>query len=188
METIYCSACGKVMSAASRACPDCGHPNSAGPGPSSPFPSAPPASASAALRGVVGPVLTVDSPKMSFGDAIRSYFTNYAVFSGRARRSEYWFAALFLAIIAVPISLLDSLTNPAGDIGFFTVLSLLFSLATFVPSLAIASRRLHDADTSFGYYFMVLIPLVGAILLIVKLAQDGTPGTNRFGESTKYSA
>jgi uncharacterized membrane protein YhaH (DUF805 family) len=47
--------------------------------------------------------------------------------------------------------------------------------------------RLHDADTSFGYYFIVLIPLVGIVLLIVKLAEEGTPGTNRFGESPKYS-
>lgn len=173
------------MSAAARACPDCGHPNSVTPGPIATGVISPPA---LSPRGLLGPMLTVDSPKMTFGDAIRSYFTNYAVFSGRARRSEYWFAALFLAIIALPISLLDSITNSSGDIGFFTVLSLLLSLATLVPSLAIASRRLHDADTSFGYYFMFLIPLVGVILLIIKLVEDGTPGTNRFGESTKYSA
>lgn len=184
METVYCSACGKVMSAVARACPDCGHPNSVIPGPIERGVISP---AGVSPRGLLGPILTVDSPKMTFGDAIKSYFANYAVFSGRARRSEYWFAALFLAIIGLPISLLDSITNPSGDIGFFTVVSLLFSLATFIPSLAIASRRLHDADTSFGYYFMFLIPLVGIILLIIKLAEDGTPGTNRFGESTKYS-
>lgn len=183
METVYCSACGKIMSAAAHSCPECGHPTAVGHGP-----AVRPAIVPFEPRGLLGSALTTALPKVAFGDAVRSYFTNYAVFSGRARRSEYWFAALFLVIIALPISLLDAITNPGDDVGFFTVLSLLLALATFIPSLAIASRRLHDADTSFGYYFMFLIPLVGVILLIVKLAEDGTPGTNRFGESTKYSA
>jgi uncharacterized membrane protein YhaH (DUF805 family) len=183
METVYCSACAKVMSAAAQACPECGHPTAAARGPVAQALNAP-----FDPRGVLGPVLTVASPKISFGDAVKSFFTNYAVFSGRARRSEYWFAVLFLFLISLPVSLLDAITNPGGDFGVFTALSLLLSLATLIPSLAIASRRLHDADTSFGYYFMVLIPLVGLILLVVKLAQDGTPGANRFGESTKYLA
>ena len=162
------------------ACPECGHPNSAAPGPT-------PSSVGFAARGLLGPVLTVSSPPMQFGDAIRSFFQNYAVFSGRARRSEYWFAQLFIVLIGAPISILDAIVNPGEEFGFFTAIGLLWSLAVFIPSLAIASRRLHDADTSFGYYFIVLIPLVGIILLIVKLAEDGTPGTNRFGESPKYS-
>lgn len=168
------------MSSAAMACPECGHPNGAASGPA-------PASVGFAPRGLLGPVLTVSSPSMQFGDAIRSFFQNYAVFSGRARRSEYWFAQLFIVLIGTPISLLDAIVNPGDEVGLFTVLGLLWSLAVFIPSLAIASRRLHDADTSFGYYFIVLIPLVGIILLIVKLAEDGTPGTNRFGESPKYS-
>ena len=180
METVYCSACGKVMSSAAMACPECGHPNSAAAGPA-------PSSAGFVPRGVLGAVLTVSSPPVQFGDAIRSFFRNYAVFSGRARRSEYWFAALFIALIGTPISVLDAIVNPGDEFGVFTVLGLLWSLAVFIPSLAIASRRLHDTDTSFGYYFMILIPLVGAILLLIKLAEDGTPGTNRFGDSPKFS-
>lgn len=162
------------------ACPECGHPNSAASGPA-------PASVGFAPRGLLGPVLTVSSPSMQFGDAIRSFFQNYAVFSGRARRSEYWFAQLFIVLIGAPISILDAIVNPGEEFGFFTAISLLWSLAVFIPTLSIASRRLHDADTSFGYYFIVLIPLVGIILLIVKLAEEGTPGTNRFGDSPKYS-
>ncbi len=179
METVYCSACGKVMSSAAHACPECGHPNSGGPAPVSAVGFVP--------RGLLGPALTVAAPTMQFGEAIKSFFKNYAVFSGRARRSEFWFAALFISLIGTPISLLDAIVNPGDEIGFFTVLGLLWSLAVFIPSLAIASRRLHDADTSFGYYFIFLIPLVGIILLIVKLVEDGTPGTNRFGPSPKYS-
>lgn len=166
------------MSYAAQACPECGHPNSLSSGPIPPIAVAP--------RGLLGTALSTASPKMQFGDAIKSFFINYAVFSGRARRSEYWFAILFVAIIGTPISLLDGIVNPGGDFGIFTGLGLLWSLATFIPSLAIASRRLHDANTSFGYYFMVLIPLVGIILLIVKLAEEGTPGANRFGDSRKF--
>lgn len=176
METVYCSACGKVMSSAAHACPECGHPNSGGPAPVSAVGFVP--------RGLLGPVLTVASPIMPFGEAIKSFFKNYAVFSGRARRSEYWFAALFTWLISIPVSLLDAIISPNAEIGLFTTL---WSLAILIPSLAIISRRLHDADTSFGYFFLVFIPLVGLILLIIKLVEEGTPGTNRFGPSPKYS-
>lgn len=168
------------MSAAARACPECGHPNELAP-------SSHAAPVGFAPRGLIGPVLTVSSPSMQFGDAVKSFFKNYAVFSGRARRSEYWFAVLFIALIGTPISILDAIVNPGDEFGVFNALGLVWSLVTLVPSLAIASRRLHDADTSFGYYFMIFIPLVGAILLIVKLATEGTPGQNRFGESPKFS-
>lgn len=180
METVYCSTCGKVMSAAAVACPECGHPNQSS--------MASAVAPSAAPRGLQGPLLSTAAPAVPFGEAIASFFRNYATFSGRARRSEFWFAQLFLGIVGLPINLLDAIVNPDGDFGAFTLLGLLWSLAVFIPTLAIASRRLHDADTSFGYYFMILIPLVGVILLIVKLAEDGTPGLNRFGPSTKYIA
>ena len=178
METVYCAACGKVMSSASQGCPDCGHPNRSFPGIAIPVTEAAP--------GYVSHRMSVASPTMSFGEAIKSFFANYAVFSGRARRSEYWLATLFVTIISLPLSFLDMIVSPGDEVGVFTVLGFLWSLATFIPSLAIASRRLHDTDTSFGYVFMILIPLIGAILLIVKLAEDGTRGANRFGESTKY--
>jgi uncharacterized membrane protein YhaH (DUF805 family) len=179
METVYCAACGKVMSVTAQACPDCGHPNRAVRRATAPV--------SAAPAGLVSGGRLVASPTMAFSDAIKSFFTNYAVFSGRARRSEYWLATLFVTIISLPISFLDTIVSPGDEFGVFTALGFLWSLATFIPSLAIASRRLHDTDTSFGYFFMILIPIVGVILLIVKLAEDGTRRTNRFGESTKYS-
>lgn len=178
METIYCSACGDEMSAAALACPKCGHPSgvqNAG----SPLPS---------FRGIQGPVLTNVAEKTSFGDAIKLFFKKYADFSGRARRSEYWFAYLFTVLIGLPLSVLAQAIDGAEEFGFFSFISFAWGLAIFIPGLAIVSRRLHDADTSFGYFFMVLIPLVGPILLIIKLAEDGTPGANRFGESNKYFA
>ena len=183
METIYCPACGDEMSAAAVACPKCGHPsgnrNSTMPAKS--------------FRGLQGPVLTNISAKTSFGDAIKLCFNKYADFSGRARRSEFWFAYLFLYLTGLPFYVLALTVDGFGVIGasqfgFFSFLYLAWALAIFIPWLAMTSRRLHDADASFGYYFMVLIPLVGTILLLVKWAEDGTPGANRFGESNKYSA
>tara|TARA_B110000977_G_C10898921_1_gene424444 strand:+ start:261 stop:794 length:534 start_codon:yes stop_codon:yes gene_type:complete len=177
METVYCSACGEAMSAAALACPKCGQPNGSLSAPN----TAP------AFRGLQGPVLNTVSAQTSFGDAIKVFFRKYADFTGRGRRSEYWLAYLFTVIVGLPLSLLSSSIDGEA-FGFFSFLSLVWSLAILIPSLALVSRRLHDADTSFGYFFIFLVPFVGVILLIIKLAQDGTPGTNRFGESNKYFA
>lgn len=121
---------------------------------------------------------------MSFSDAIKSFFANYANFKGRARRSEYWFASLFAFIVNLPLLFLSAIAEQ-GQVGIFTLLQFSWSLAILVPSLAIASRRLHDTGKSFGYYFLVLIPLVGAILVLIELLKDGTPGPNKYGEPVK---
>ncbi len=177
MDTVYCSACGEAMSAAAVACPKCGQPNG----------SLSASKTSPLTRGLQGPALSTVRAQTSFGDAIKLFFGKYADFTGRARRSEYWFAYLFTIIVGFPLSFLS--TSIDGEsFGFFSFLSLAWSLAVLIPSLAIVSRRLHDADTSFRYFFIFLIPFVGIILLIIKLAKDGTPGTNRFGESNKYFA
>ena len=65
------------------------------------------------------------------------------------------------------------------------LLASLWQLAVLVPGLAVAWRRLHDVDKGGPYYFMALIPIVGAILLLVQFAKEGTPGANRFGEPVK---
>jgi uncharacterized membrane protein YhaH (DUF805 family) len=64
-------------------------------------------------------------------------------------------------------------------------LASLWQLAVLVPGLAVVWRRLQDVDKGGPYYFMGLIPLVGAILLLVQFAKEGTPGANRFGEPVK---
>ena len=164
MQTVYCTACGSDMSVAAVACPKCGHPNGS---------QARTSSSSTSPSSFYASAMNA-TPKMEFGEAVKTFFRKYTDFKGRARRSEFWFAYLFTVIVSLPLSLLE------------ISLSLVWSLAILIPSLAVSSRRLHDTNTSFGYFWLILIPLVGIILLIVKWATDSTPGANRFGESTKY--
>ena len=126
---------------------------------------------------------------MSFGAAIQSFFKNYANFKGRARRSEFWYSLLFVGVVAVVLDLVMPGTptvlpdgTPVPAIG---LLASLWQLAVIVPGLAVAWRRLHDVDKGGPYYFMALIPFVGAILLLIQFAKEGTPGANRFGEPVK---
>lgn len=105
---------------------------------------------------------------------------NYANFSGRARRSEYWYFVLFNIIFAVGLFLLSMVL---GRIGFFLYVA--YALITLVPGLAVAVRRLHDTNKSGWYYFVCLIPIIGSIWLIVLLATEGDHGTNQYGPDPK---
>lgn len=118
---------------------------------------------------------------MGFGEAVQSVFSKYATFSGRARRSEYWYFFLFNVIVTVVLSTLYSATNST----IFTALLLLSGIVTLVPSMAVFWRRMHDIGRSGAYYFFVLIPLVGAIILLVWECQDSQPGANQYGPNPK---
>ena len=118
---------------------------------------------------------------MGFGEAVQSVFSKYATFSGRARRSEYWYFVLLQVIVTAVLSTLYYATNST----IFTFLLGLFDLALLVPSLAVCWRRLHDIGRSGAYYFFVLIPLVGWILLLVWMCQDSQPGANQYGPNPK---
>jgi len=107
---------------------------------------------------------------------------NYANFSGRARRAEYWWFYLFTIVTMVVLFVLGAAI--LGDAGIF--LAIIGILALFVPSLAVTVRRLHDTGKSGWYYFVSLIPFVGGIILIVFLATDSERGTNQYGPSPKY--
>jgi uncharacterized membrane protein YhaH (DUF805 family) len=116
--------------------------------------------------------------QMGFGDAIKTVFGKYATFKGRARRPEYWWWYLFYFLVLVGLNLGDAGIAAAGGP---PLLSLLGILALFVPTIAVATRRLHDTDRSGWMQLIALIPLVGIIILIVFLCQRGTDGPNRFG-------
>jgi uncharacterized membrane protein YhaH (DUF805 family) len=108
----------------------------------------------------------------------------YAEFTGRARRTEYWMFALFNFLIYVVLAVIDTkagLMNPLG----LGVLSGLYSLAVFVPSLAVSVRRLHDTDRSGWWLLILLVPLIGAIVFLVFMLLDSQPGENRHGPSPK---
>jgi uncharacterized membrane protein YhaH (DUF805 family) len=112
---------------------------------------------------------------MNFVDAIKSGFSNYVNFSDRACRSEYWYWVLFVVIGAIVTRIIDALIG-------MPITYALFGLAVFLPGIAVGIRRLHDLDRSGWWLFLGLIPLVGAIILIVWFCGQGTQGPNRFGQ------
>lgn len=119
---------------------------------------------------------------MGFVDAIKHVFNNYANFSGRARRSEYWWFFLFTSLVG---SALAGLSRGGEGSSLFTAIDSLWSLAVFIPSLAVVWRRLHDIGKSGASWFWVFVPVVGWILLLIWLIRDGDAGENRFGPDPK---
>lgn len=125
---------------------------------------------------------------MSFGAAITSFFTKYVTFSGRARRSEFWYAVLFTTLVSIAISIVwPATTIVVNDfpIQQSSPASNLWQLAIFLPSLALSWRRLHDVGRKGTYYLFVLLPIVGWILLFIQFVKDSQPGANEFGEPVK---
>jgi uncharacterized membrane protein YhaH (DUF805 family) len=110
---------------------------------------------------------------------------NYATFTGRARRKEYWHFMLFNVIFILAAVILDNIFGIAMEgMGYGPIYGL-YVLATFLPGFAVAVRRLHDVGKSGWFIFIVLIPIIGAIWLIVLYATEGTKGSNEYGEDPK---
>ena len=107
--------------------------------------------------------------------------TKYANFSERASRAEYWWFYLFYIIVYVVAMILDSVIGASGALGSFGILTLIVMLGFFIPSLAAGVRRLHDTDRSGWWLLIALVPLIGAIALLVFFVSEGTKGDNRFG-------
>lgn len=107
---------------------------------------------------------------MDFVTALKTcLLEKYVTFSGRARRSEYWFFYLFWLIVYIALS-----TVSEGLAG-------LFSLATLLPNISVGVRRLHDLDKSGWWLLLGIIPIIGWIVLIIWFCGRGTVGDNRFG-------
>ncbi len=117
-----------------------------------------------------------------FTDVIKKY----AVFSGRARRKEFWMFTLFSVIISIILSIIDralGLTYGTGDSN--GVLGSLFSLAILLPSIGVGIRRMHDTNRSGWWLLINLVPCVGWIVYIVFAAQEGNAGDNQYGPDPK---
>lgn len=106
----------------------------------------------------------------------------YAVFSGRARRKEYWMFFLFNLIIIFVLRFIEELAGGPG------VLASLYGLAVLIPSIAVAVRRLHDRNRSGWWLLIGVIPFIGAIVLLIFMVQDSQPGENRYGPNPKAAA
>ena len=143
------------------------------------------------------PPLTPDiapQPGASFGEAVRRFFQRYAQFSGYASRSEYWWVALFNGLVGLGLYVLlfmivgigKASSSPGDDIGNGTVigmiivllLSFAYSIATFIPGLALSVRRLHDTGKS-GLWLLIAFVPGGAIVLLVFFCLESRPDLYR---------
>lgn len=116
---------------------------------------------------------------------------NYANFSGRARRKEYWMFTLVNTIIitvlyAILISSVDMNTGKMSSLGSIAGIIIgIYSLAIIIPSLAVTIRRFHDQDKSGWMFLLAFIPAVGGLIVFVFMCLEGTKGDNRFGPDPK---
>ncbi|MBL4808016.1 MAG: DUF805 domain-containing protein, partial [Rhodobacteraceae bacterium] len=125
---------------------------------------------------------------MNIMQSIKTCFDKYATFSGRAQRSEFWWFILFVVVGSIIAGRLDvmvfgptfivtetSFEYNAGYIG------IIFFLATLLPNISVMVRRLHDVNKSGWWYWFMLIPLIGVIMLLVWFIKTGTSGSNNYG-------
>jgi uncharacterized membrane protein YhaH (DUF805 family) len=110
----------------------------------------------------------------------------YAVFSGRARRKEYWMFVLFNFLVTLLLFWLDGGLGTRGAAGY-GLLSGLYSLAVLLPGLGVSVRRLHDTGRSGWWLLVGLIPILGVLILLFFMVQDSEPGENQFGANPKLS-
>lgn len=110
------------------------------------------------------------NPPMGFGKTLGYFFQHYTDFSGRARRTEYWYMVLWNLIF-----------------GIIPIINILWALAVIIPFIALAVRRLHDIGRSGVWYLICLIPLVGSIILLIWLLTDSEQQPNKWGKSPKYN-
>lgn len=108
--------------------------------------------------------------------------SQYADFSGRAQRMEYWMFTLFNILIMLGLELMDAV------LGIGPVFSGIYGLAVLIPSLAVAVRRLHDIDKSGWWLLVVVIPLLGALFLLYWFCIDGEYRTNTYGPNPKTAS
>ena len=120
-------------------------------------------------------------------------YKRYADFSGRSQRMEYWLFSLFFWGVIIAIMALAELSGALGESEEppslpFVIPLALFILASFIPSVAVTVRRLHDQDKSGWFYLLSFIPYVGGIILFVLMCIGGTRGPNRYGPDPRGEA
>lgn len=121
---------------------------------------------------------------------------NYVNFSGRARRKEFWMFTLFNYLVTIALaSIMGSAVSDAlisgnmeslsatGLIGYY--LYLIYSLAVFLPSLAVAVRRLHDVNKSGWFILINLLPVIGFFWYLIVMCKAGDEGSNQYGTDPK---
>ncbi|MDQ1287710.1 MAG: hypothetical protein QG622_1275 [Actinomycetota bacterium] len=115
---------------------------------------------------------------MSFTEAVSTCFSKYATFSGRARRSEFWYFTLFTWLLLAVGTIADTVVGTSFITG-------LVALPIFLPLLGVSVRRLHDTGRSGWFILLDLIPLIGGLILLVFYIQDTKPEGDTYGPSPK---
>lgn len=119
----------------------------------------------------------------TFGQAVKSCFNQYCGFKGRASRAEFWWFALFTAIVGFVLGFVDGLLFTSTENAFFALLGFsgLFRLGVFLPGLAVTARRLHDTDKS-GWWMLLYLTIIGGIVVFIFTLLRGNEGSNKYGE------
>ena len=125
-------------------------------------------------------------PKPSFIEAVTTCFKKYATFSGRARRSEYWYFALFIVICQALLSAIGNAILGVPDDGGTNILQTIFNFAVLIPQISVFWRRMHDIGKKGTWFFLALIPVIGWIIILIWECKDSEPGENEYGMSPKY--
>jgi uncharacterized membrane protein YhaH (DUF805 family) len=118
-----------------------------------------------------------------------NYYTDvlkkYATFDGRARRKEFWMFFLWNFIIALVLAIILAIIAGVTRSPAVASVTYLYALAVFIPNLAVLARRLHDTGRSGWWILIGLVPLIGAIVLLVFSVMDSQPGDNQYGPNPK---
>ncbi len=125
-------------------------------------------------------------PRLSLGQALKKVFGHYAVFQGRARRSEYWWYTLFVSAISSLALGIDDLSGMDFGHFFYGPVSVLVTFFLLLPCLSVSIRRLHDIGKSGWDILLIVIPFIGPVLLLDFFCSDSKSGENQYGPSLKY--
>ena len=120
---------------------------------------------------------------MTFEQSIKTCFYKYAIFDGRASRSEYWWFQLFSALLQLGLGGIGVLI---GGVDSFDVTSTLGWLVTVTPAVVVGARRLHDTGRS-GWWYLLSATIIGIIPLIIWYCSEGTKEANKFGDPIDLS-
>jgi uncharacterized membrane protein YhaH (DUF805 family) len=124
---------------------------------------------------------------MNFGEAVVSYFRNYANIKGRASLNEYWFAALFQGIVLMFFAVVPLVLPIPLDFGGIRPQFLIIPwlLATATPAICVTIRRLHDVGLPTSAYFKNFIPFAGGTIIFLELIKPGQPHPNEWGNPVR---
>lgn len=107
----------------------------------------------------------------------------YAVFAGRARCKEYWYFVLFNILVSIVLAIIDGATGSFSTEAGMGLLGGIYTLAVLIPGVAVSVRRLHDTNHRGWWLLIALVPLIGAIVLLVFMVQKSEQGENQYGSN-----